>query len=241
MSGLRVTLLELPAIWGEPLRQLARVEEELQRKPPGDLVLLPEAALTGYAAPDLSCDLSLQAEPLGGRTSQALSALAREHGCAVVGPLIERAGPAAFNALVGFTADGAQFLHYRKRHTWYPEVWATPGEAPHPQVRLGAFTLTAAICFDVHFLEEEAADVLSTSDVLLFPSAWVDEADARPAQLSGLARRFGLCIANANWGPGLPRLRGQGGSMAVDAAGSVIARLSEGQIRLDVELRRRRP
>ena len=236
MRELRVTLLELPAAWGEPARQLARVEQALSKSPPGDLVLLPEASLSGYLAPDLSSDLSRFAEPLSGRTAQALAHLATQFGCAVVGPLIEREGRRLYNALVGFDKAGARILHYRKRHPWYPELWATPGTLPYPRLELNGLRLAAAICFDVHFLEEEAEELLADSDVLLFPSAWVDEGDARPTLLGDLAARHQIAIANANWGQGSPRVPGQGGSLAVDAAGKLIARASEGDPRLDVTL-----
>jgi len=236
MSSLRVTLLELPAAWNEPARQLARVEEALSKTPPGDLVLLPEASLTGYLAPDLSSDLSRFAEPLAGRTAQALAHLAAQFRCAMVGPLIERDGRKLYNTILGFGPDGARILHYRKRHPWYPELWASPGTLPYPQLEIAGVKVAAAICFDVHFLEEEAAGMLEAADVLLFPSAWVDEADARPAQLGAMAAKHRVSIANANWGPGRPKVPGQGGSMAVDAAGKIVARAAEGETRLDVTL-----
>ena len=234
---LRVTLLELPATWIDHAGQLARVERSLTSSPPGDLVLLPEAAISGYLAPDLSSDLAPFAEPLSGATAQALSGLARQFECALVGPLIERDGRRLYNAIVGFGPDGERILHYRKRHPWYPELWATAGALPYPRLELNGVQLTAAICFDVHFLEEEAEEVLRASDVLLFPSAWVDEGDARPGQLGALAAKYQLSIANANWGPGRPNVPGQGGSMALDAAGAILARAAEGQVRLDVTLR----
>lgn len=236
MSSIRVTLLELPAAWNDPARQLARVEAALAKAPPGDLVLLPEASLTGYLAPDLSSDLSRFAEPVGGRTAQALAHLAARFGCAIVGPLIERDGRKLYNAMVGFGPGGARILHYRKRHPWYPELWASPGTLPYPELELGGVKIAAAICFDVHFLEEEAAGMLEAADVLLFPSAWVDEGDARPAQLGAMAAKHRVSIANANWGPGRPKISGQGGSMAVDAAGKIVARTAEGESRLDVTL-----
>ena len=89
-------------------------------------------------------------------------------------------------------------------------------------------------------MADEARPLLETSDVLLFPSAWVDDepADARAAVLGSLARRTGVTIVNANWGPGAPPMRGQGASRVVGPLGE-LARLESaaGEARrLDVTL-----
>lgn len=221
---MRVTVLELPARFGAVDEQLALVERELTARAPGDLVLLPEAALTGY----LPAPASL-AEPRGGPTEQRLQQLARRFGTRLVGPLIERDGDRVFNAVVGP-------LHYRKRNPWFVETWATPGEAAAPVIEVGGLRVTVCICFDIHFLEKVDADVL------LFPSAWVDESDdARATLLPEVARRFGVAVVNANWGVGAPRVRGQGGSMVVAKDGSVLARCDEKTRRLDVELENLEP
>jgi predicted amidohydrolase len=222
----RVTVLELPARWAAPAAALADVDARLAAGPSTDLVLLPEASLTGYLSPEGASDLAPFAEPLSGRTARALSDLAARHRVHLVGPLVEAEGEHVYNAMIGFRPDGARFLHYRKRHPWYPERWATPGEAPYPLVRVGELSVLCAICFDVHFLASDGTAALRRADLLLFPSAWVDDGpeDARAPHLAELARTHKVAIANANWGPGEPRVRGQGGSRIVDASGFEIAR-----------------
>ncbi|MEW5739504.1 MAG: carbon-nitrogen hydrolase family protein [Myxococcota bacterium] len=232
----RITLLELPARFDDVAGQLRRIDAALEEAGPGELVLLPELALTGYVSPSLDFDVSRFAEARTGKTADALAALAVKHACTLVGPLVERADGRLFNSLVGFGPSGEPWLHYRKRHPWMPETWATPGELPMPRVGWKGLTLTAAICFDVHFLAEEAPDVLQAADLLLFSSAWVEEVDSRPALLGELARAFDLAIVNANWGPGRPRVPGQGRSMAIDRRGDIVAETSPGQVRLDVAL-----
>lgn len=229
----RITVIELPAAFGDVEGQLARLDRLLCAPPPGELVLLPELALTGYVSEDGDFDVSGFAEPLDGPTAQALAGRARRHGCTVVGPLVEE-GP--FNTLLGFSPDGTRWLHYRKRHPWMPEVWATPGDLPMPLVDWRGLMVTAAICFDAQFLHEEAGDVLSRADLLLFSSAWVEEVDSRPSLLCGLAQRFDVAIVNANWGPGRPRIPGQGRSMAVNRSGQLVAQTRPGEQRLDVTL-----
>lgn len=218
---MRVTVLELPARWGAVDEQLALVARELERAPPGDLVLLGEASLTGYLP-----DPSSLAEPRGGETEQRLAALAERFGCVLVGPLIERDGARVFNAV-----GASGLFHYRKRNPWYVEEWASPGEEPARVFAVAGKRVTVCICFDIHFLEKVEADVL------LFPSAWVDdEGDARATLLPEVARKLGVAVVNANWGVGTPRVPGQGGSMVVSASGEVLARCDAKTSRLDVEL-----
>ena len=232
----RITLVELPAAFGDVDGQLARLDGVLGAAPPGELVLLSELALTGYVSEDGDFDASGFAEPRDGPTAQALAERARRHGCTLVGPLVEAVDGRAFNTLVGFGADGARWLHYRKRHPWMPETWATPGELPMPLVAWRGLAVTAAICFDAQFLLEERPDALARADLLLFSSAWVEEVDSRPALLGDLARAFDVAIVNANWGPGRPRVPGQGRSMAVSRSGQVVAETRPGERRLDVTL-----
>ena len=234
---MRVTALQLPARFNAANEQLAFAETLLEAGPRTDLVLFPEAALTGYVSPDGDFDLTALAEPLEGRTHQALAHLAKRFDCLVVGPLIERTKTGLFNALLGVTPDGTTLLHYCKHHPWFPETWATPGAGPGKVVSWRGKKLLPAICFDVHFLAADAGPSLNEADLLLFASAWVDEEDdARPALLQRLATQHHVAVLNANWGPGKPRINGQGGSLFIDAEGTLQSRLKTNTGRVDVTL-----
>src|SRR5207253_7047701 len=130
-----------------------------------------------------------------------------------------------------------RILHYRKRHPWYPETWATPGSRAYPTVRVGPLTVSCAICFDAQFFEEETPEAFDEADLLLFPSAWVEEEDHRAEIFRELGRRYGLAVANANWGKGSPAVPGQGGSMIVGPAGEVLAAAGDGAVRIDATVR----
>ncbi|MGD0526147.1 MAG: carbon-nitrogen hydrolase family protein [Polyangiaceae bacterium] len=238
-AALHVAVLELPARWNEPARALADADGLLAASPPPDLALLPELALTGYVSPGRDFDLEPFAEPLDGPTATALASLARAHGCALGGPLVERDGAHVYNAFVVFAPDGTRLAHYRKRHPWYPETWATPGDAPPPVFALGGARLTLAVCYDAQFLADDGALPLAEADVLLFPSAWVERHDSRGELLGGLARRFDVAVVNANWGLGTPRVPGQGSSRILGRDGEplALAELSPGARRLDARLR----
>lgn len=210
---MQVAAIEIPARFDRASENLTLVDSLLP-KCAADLVLLPEASLTGYVSPEGNFDLTRFAEARDGPTARALSALAKKHATHLFGPLIERDGERVYNAMLGFDPSGAEILHYRKRHPWYPETWATPGDAPHPCITLLGMRVTIAICFDIHF------DGLPDADVLLFPSAWVeDEGESlRPE----LLRQTNMNVVNANWGVGEPRIPGQGDSCIMHASGEVV-------------------
>ena len=240
--SLHVAALQLPARWNQPSRTFADVDRLLGSAPPPDLALLPELALTGYVSPGLDFDLTPFAEACTGPIAAALAAMARAHGCHLAGPLVERDGHGVYNAVLVFAPDGSPVARYRKRHPWYPETWATPGDAPAPVFEVRGARVTVAICFDVQFFDEDAAELLGQADVLLFPSAWVERVDSRRTLLPDVARRFDVAVVNANWGTGSPRIPGQGGSLIVEHDGEVVARSgpARGAVRLDAVVRQDR-
>ncbi|AKV04505.1 5-aminopentanamidase [Labilithrix luteola] len=237
---LRVTVVELPAVWDDRLGVLALLDDELARGPSTDLVLLPEAAFTGYVSPRGSFDLRRFAEPLDGPTIGAVSELARKHRTSIVAPLVLREGAACFNAMAVVDERGATVAVYRKRHPWFPERWATAGTTEPPMFEVQGVRVTMGICFDVHFLADDATDALRGSDLLLFPSAWVDEEDTKIPTLARLARRFEISIANANWAPGVVQLPGQGDSCILDPEGRIVSAVRAGETRADAVVERRR-
>ena len=220
---MHIAVLELPARFGAPSRTLDDVTLLLADEPRPDLAMLPEASLTGYVSATGDFDLTRFAEPLDGPTVAHIQRLARRTKVAIGGPLIERDGERVFNAYLVISPDGEIVAHYRKRHPWIPETWATAGDVPPPVFVIAGVAVTIAICFDGHFLEADAVESLTASDVLLFPSAWVEgeNEDERANLLGKLAKRFGLTVANANWGPGSPRVRGQGASRFVGPNGEL--------------------
>ncbi len=227
---MRLTVLELPATWGEPMRVLDDVAARLSAGPATDLVVLPEAALCGYVSPNGVFDLAPFAEPLDGPTARRCAAIAKARAVHLVAPLVLREAAAIYNAMACFDPHGEVAFVYRKRHPWFPEDWATPGPTAPPLVEIDGLALTIAVCYDVHFLADDAARELAAADLLLFPSAWVEAPDNRIAHLAKLARAFDLHVANANWAPGIVRVPGQGGSCVVGRDGSVIARATAGRL-----------
>jgi len=229
---MKICALEMPARFGDPRGRLADLRGALAQGEPADLFLVPECALTGYVDPDLHFDLRPFAEPLDGPTTRAYRSLAGEHRIHLAGPVVEASGGAFFNSFVVVDPRGEVVGHYRKRHPWIPERWAARGTLPYPNLQIAGLRMTLAVCYDVHFLAREAPDLLAAADVLLFPSAWVDDddTDLRTELFDMLVRRFGLTVVNANWGEGEPRLPGQGRSRIVGPGGVVQAPRLAGQV-----------
>lgn len=227
-TGLRAVAVELPALHGRSDAQLAALDAALSRLPEGGptLVVLPELALTGYVSARGDFDVSRFAEPVDGPLMTRVAALAAARRVGLLASWVERDGARCFNSAALIDERGAVALRYRKRHPWFPETWATPGDLGTPTVTLHGRRLAVAVCFDVHFVSDDAGPTLDAVDALLFPSAWVDEPgdDARAAILPALAARHGCAVINANWGFGVPGVPGQGGSLAVVGGGEVVAR-----------------
>lgn len=233
-----VTVLELPATWGEPARVLDDIDARLAAGPATDLVVLPEASIHGYVSPERDFDLARFAEPIDGATAGRCAAIAATRGVHLVAPLVLRDGDAIYNAMACFDPRGDLAFVYRKRHPWIPETWATPGPSLPPLFELAGRTLTIAVCYDLHFLADDAAHELEAAELLVFPSAWVERPDSRPARLAALAQRFGLYVVNANWAAGVVRVPGQGGSCIIGPDGRLLARAASAG-RIDFEVPRR--
>ncbi|CAN5858205.1 hypothetical protein BH11MYX2_BH11MYX2_05700 [soil metagenome] len=231
---MRVTVLELPAAWGDPARVLDCIDRAIGTGLATDLVLLPEQSLSGYVSPEGDFDLAPFAEELDGPTATRCARIATAHGIHLVAPLVLREGPALYNAMVGYSPTGPVFV-YRKRHPWIPETWATAGPHTLPIADIAGKKVTIAICYDVHFLVEESRAELVQSDVLLFPSAWVESTDNRARHLTAIATELDIAVVNANWGPGDVVVHGQARSVIIGRDGRVLGtapRLG----RLDIEL-----
>lgn len=221
---MRVTVLELAASWGQPRRVLAEIAARIAAGPATDLVVVPEAALHGYVSADGDFDLARFAEPIDGPTAQGCAALAAAAGVHLIASLVLREGDALYNATTCFAPSGQLAFVYRKRHPWFPETWATAGPLPPPVVEIHGRAVTIAVCYDVHFLRRDAVRELEAAEVLVFPSAWVEDPDTRAERLRHLARRFRLHVVNANWAEGVVRVAGQGGSCVIAPDGSIVAR-----------------
>jgi 5-aminopentanamidase len=135
-----------------------------------DVLLCPEMFLTGY---NIGADAVRRlAEPADGASAQAVAAIARSSGVAILYGYPELDG-AVFNAVQLVGADGARLANYRKTHL-YGELdrsQFSASDAAPPLVELGDWRLGLLICYDVEFPENTRALALAGADLILAPTA----------------------------------------------------------------------
>src|SRR3954447_13275388 len=188
------------------------------------IVVLPEAAITGYLSQDLktnwhvagrsiepvfgSLDPAPFAEPVPGPSTKHFCALAKDLGIYLTIPLVEadlKDGPTKplyYNTVCLANPRGELVAHYRKLTPWpHPEKsWATAGDRGIQTYDTEYGRVGLAICFDIHTILEkyQGHDIWA----LLYPIAWVD--DEHPAEwffekLPARVKPFKLHVIGANW------------------------------------------
>ncbi|REJ84650.1 MAG: acyltransferase [Planctomycetota bacterium] len=117
------------------------------------------------------------AEPIPGPTTEALSALAREHGVVIVGSLFERRAPGLYhNTAVVIDAGGDLLGRYRKMHIpddplFYEKFYFTPGDLGFRTFDTKFGRIGVLICWDQWYPEAARATALQGAEILLYPTA----------------------------------------------------------------------
>jgi len=209
------------------------------------IVVLPEAAVTGYLTADLKTTWRVGDAPLGedlfgvdpkdvaetvpGPSTTEFARLAAELGIYITVPLVEvdRKTGRYYNTSVLVGPEGRILIHYRKRDPWpwAEESWATPGDRGNPVVDTPLGRLGLLICYDIH----DQAEVMGRLkvDLLLYSIAWVDDQGSGwyDHELPAIAVLNGLNIIAANWTvPERPDWFGFGQSRIIAADGAILAR-----------------
>ncbi|QGG40008.1 carbon-nitrogen hydrolase family protein [Aeromicrobium yanjiei] len=141
-----------------------------------DLVVLPEAAMHDFGAPDH--DLAAVAEPLDGPFVQLLADEARRIGATVVAGMFERTDGLPFNTLVVVGPDGELRRTYRKIHLYdsfgYKESdRMAAGEVEPVVVEIAGRPVGLMTCYDLRFPELARGLVDAGAEILVVPAAWV--------------------------------------------------------------------
>jgi predicted amidohydrolase len=145
-----------------------------------DLVVLPEMWPCGYDASSLATDAAAAAEPVPGRRSKAIAALARRHEMWVfAGSVPENDDGRIYNTALAFDRRGNLAARHRKAHLYDPT-----GEPAvfQPGDQLTSFTdaelghVGLLICFDGDFPESSLALAARGVNLVIVPSAYEWEA-----------------------------------------------------------------
>jgi predicted amidohydrolase len=217
------------------------------------IVVLPEAAITGYLSQDLKTNWRVSgwpiagafaeknpqgfAETVPGESTDHFAALAKELGVYITVPFVEvEAGPDGrpverdpkyYNTVCLAAPNGKIVSHYRKLTPWpHPEQsWATPGDKGVATFDTEYGRVGLAICFDIHTILEKYRG--HNLWALLYPIAWVD--DEHPAEwfwhrLPARVAQFGHYVIGANWSvDAKQQWRGYGFSTIISPKGEVVA------------------
>ncbi len=247
-----VAAVQCASEFGDPAgnrRKLARLIERAAAAG-AKIVVLPEAAVTGYLTADIKttwqvggreisaglkgADPKQAAETVPGPSTKTFGRLAKKLGIYLTVPLVEvdRGTGKYYNTSVLMGPGGRRLIHYRKRNPWMwaERGWAAEGNLGNPVVDTPFGRLGLLICYDVH----EQFEVMSRKRVgtLLYSIAWVDDADSDwfSKQLPARAKRFGFNIVGANWtvpGSPAPDWHGYGKSRIISAGGRILAEASD--------------
>ena len=129
-TTMRVGYFQFRPVFGKVAQNLLTVTTAL-RKAKADLIVLPEAAFSGYYFKDREEALSLAEDPDDSPVFDALTALCREQRFHIVTGFIEkRAGGKCYNSAALVGPEG--IIHvYRKLHLFHEEpMWCDPGDVP---------------------------------------------------------------------------------------------------------------
>jgi predicted amidohydrolase len=171
---IRVAAAQIDPQLGEVDRNLERIERAVAEAASlgARLVLLPEAAVTGYVFASLDEGLTV-AQRAQAVAEDRLAAAAAQHRVALIVGTIEAEGREVFNTALVFADDGRRF-RYRKMHLPYLGIdrFATPGPDAPEVVELAGLRVGVLICYDLRFPEAARICALDGADLIALPTNW---------------------------------------------------------------------
>jgi predicted amidohydrolase len=174
MPSLKVAACQIDPQLGEVDRNLERIERWTvsAAQAGARLVVLPEAATTGYAFTSLD-----EALPVARRAAvvapDLLAGLAARLGVTVICGTLEPEGDEVYNTALLLTPDGRRFK-YRKMHLPFLGVdrFATPGPDAPWVVEVDGLRIGVLVCYDLRFPEAARMCALDGADLIALPTNW---------------------------------------------------------------------
>ena len=117
------------------------------------------------------------AEPIPGPSTDALCAVAAEHGVVLVGSLFERRAAGVYhNTAVVIDADGTYLGKYRKMHIpddplFYEKFYFTPGDLGFQAFSTRFGMIGVCVCWDQWYPEAARLTALRGAQILFYPTA----------------------------------------------------------------------
>ena len=136
------------------------------------LVVLPEAATTGYVFDSLD-EARAVAQRATAMAGDRLADLATAQGVALIVGTLEVEGYEVFNTALIYAEDGRRY-RYRKIHLPFLGVdrFATPGPDAPEVYDLAGMRVGVLICYDLRFPEAARICALDGADLIALPTNW---------------------------------------------------------------------
>jgi predicted amidohydrolase len=162
---MKAAFIQFNPVFGEIEKNIGTAAALIERAD-AEIIVLPELCNTGYliTSKEEAFDLS---EPVpGGKTTEALSAIARKKNAHIVAGLIERHDEHLFNSAVVVSPSG-YLGKYRKIHLFNEEkLWFQPGDLGFHVFDTGMCKIGVMVCFDWFFPESMRTLALKGADVI---------------------------------------------------------------------------
>ena len=204
------------------------------------LVLFPEASLTGYNnTTEVNQRIAQTAE---GETSQAIAEICKANNIAIAYGFAEKSDDQIFNSVQFIDANGQSQSLYRKSHLWGEQDRRlfTEGNDLVPIIDWQGWKLGMLICYDIEFPENVRRLAIEGAELILTPTAlmspWTTVADLIvPAR----ACENQLFIAYANFCGSEYEQNYVGHSCIAGPDGSCLAKAMDDEIMLIAKLNKK--
>lgn len=178
---LRATSVQYRPIFASADANAARIVDRFYQacNDGADLVVFPEAALTGYCFTSKDEAMAASVE-VGGPILAQMADIAREREKHLVVGFMERDGDDLYNSAAMFGPNGLVGV-YRKTHMPFigADRFAKAGnELPVFDTPIGKFGIL--ICYDVRFPEAAITLALKGAEMLIVPTNWPEGAETAP-------------------------------------------------------------
>ncbi|MEO6059706.1 MAG: carbon-nitrogen hydrolase family protein [Candidatus Limnocylindria bacterium] len=174
MPTVKVAACQIDPQFGEVDRNLECIERWVvdAARAGANLVVLPEAATTGYAFTSLDEALPV-ARRAGVIAPELLAGLSAKLAITIVCGTLEAEGDEIFNSALVMSPDGRRFK-YRKMHLPFLGIdrFATPGPDAPWVVEVAGLRLGVLICYDLRFPEAARVCALEGADLIALPTNW---------------------------------------------------------------------
>lgn len=181
----RIAAVQTDPRIGDTARNLERAVETaaLAAARGASLVVYPECALTGYCFESLEEAVEAAVER-DGAVMHRLSAACRDLGIQMVVGYLERTGSGVANAATLVGPEGI-LGHYRKTHLPHlgADRFTEAGTEPFRIFEAAGIRVGLLVCYDASFPEATRLLTLAGADLVVLPTNWPQEAEAKAAWL----------------------------------------------------------